>query len=150
MTLAESMMKIEVTRIDKSNSVLVTGGQSLGFKCCFRCKTTEGSAVFVPYSGRGHNLEVGHYISVETSQESISDFAILSADTPHQMTPLPTSGDYDVIGTVELNGDDEIFHIDVDDFSFTLGIKDTGGMKPLPGQRVRFTVHGLELYDEYF
>ena len=91
------------------------------------------------------SLCVGNQISVETGQESVSEFRILRADEPESIEPLPQPGDYKVVGVTVLDFDDTIFEIDTKEFHFALYDEETGGVVPKVGDKVSFVVHGLSL-----
>ena len=73
---------------------------------------------------------------------------MLTTPAEPKISPLPTPGAYSVVGRVELNGEDQVFYIDVDGLSFTLDRADTAGQIPRTGEWVSFNLHGLSLWDE--
>ena len=140
-------MRIKIVNIDCSK-VIQVGDTALGYKGEFTCPIVSGAAIFVPYSGREECLVPGVSLSVETSQEGVSNFRILSTHSEHSITPLDQAGDYCIIGTVSLNGDNEVFYIDVGDFNFIVDIDESEGIIPQKGDTVEFIIHGLSLWDE--
>ena len=141
-------MDIEIIDIEIDQAVTVNQSGTKGYKGHFRCSIVSGAAIFVPYTGAEMNLKLGNVISVETGQNSISDFKLLQGSQKPQISPLSVPGDYGIIGDVVLNTGDELFDIDVDDFSFVLDNDETMGIIPEVGQCVSFKLHGLSLWDE--
>lgn len=141
-------MNIEIININKENVVLIGGNQYLGYRGRFECPLVSGEAVIVPYSGREEKLAVGNVISVETDQETVSDFKVETAEVEPMIEALSTPGDYKVRGIVVLNSDNVVFDIEVGNFSFAVDNKDTGNLIPKVGDLVSFNIHGLSLWDE--
>ena len=140
-------MIIKIVNIDKSNEIIIDD-ISLGYKCEFTCSLVSGVAVVVPYENREDFLEPGAILSVETSQNEITNFAIVSDSIEHSITRLSQGHNFYVVGTVSLNGDNEVFWVDVGNFTFILDIEDTKGIKPKLGDSVEFCLNGLILWDE--
>lgn len=140
-------MGIEIVSLDRSKVILV-GDTALGYKGKFTCPIVSGAAILVSCTGREETLVLRASLSVETSQEGVTNFVILSNQSDHSIIPLDQAGDYRVIGTVSLNGDDEVFYIDVGDFTFIVDIDETEGIIPQKGDTVEFILHGLTLWDE--
>lgn len=96
----------------------------------------------------------GSQISVETSQNKVVDFHVLSNLNQlfiGRLTPLANSYDYEVVGRVAVLYDD-IFDVDVEPglCSFTVAFEEIGPTKVVKGDWVTFKVLGLELWDEHF
>ncbi len=140
-------MRIKIISIDRTNVIEVSDA-ALGYNVTFECPIVSGEAVLVPYSGREDSLIDGAVLSVETSQEAVTEFKILTNIIAHSIKPLSKSGDFFIVGSVDLNGDDEVFYIDAGGFSFMLDIDETKGIIPQKGDIVEFIVHGLVLWDE--
>ncbi|MDD4889614.1 MAG: hypothetical protein PHU85_06755 [Phycisphaerae bacterium] len=141
-------MRIEIVEIDRATPVLICGGVALGYRGHFRCPLTVGAAVIVPCSNREDALRPGARISVETDQESISEFRVLPSRSQPKMTPLANPGDYEIVGEVSAVFDDGVAHIEVEGFSFVLGSNDAAGAALRTGQCVGFKLHQLSLWDE--
>ena len=140
-------MKIKIEKIDRSD-VVVLSDRCRGYRGEFSCPMVRGWAILVPYSGGEEALAAGNHISVETGQQSISEFRILESSGTPTVSPLPSPGDYSVVGQVELDGGGQVFDVDVGGLLFTLDIEDTGGKVPRIGTWVSFHLHGLSLWDE--
>ena len=147
LTLSLQEMRIEIITIDRSE-VLQVGDTGLGYWGKFACTMVSGTAIIVPYSNREDSLVPGASLSVETSQEGVANFEILPYQRDHSIIPLEKAGDYRVIGTVDLSGDDEVFYIDAGGFTFTVDIDETKGIIPQKGDTVQFNLHSLTLWDE--
>ena len=138
-------MQIKIESIDRGNIVL-SGGYA-GYRGTFSCPIAVGPVVFIPSGGAESNLVAGNDICVESDQDSIRDFTVLTESSTFRLSPLPSLGDYDAIGQVEVNSEDEVFYIDIQGFSFILDVIDTEGLIPKSGDWVAFTISGLRLYD---
>jgi hypothetical protein len=141
-------MEIEIESIDREGVVTVGTNDILGYRGRFRSTLVSGAAIFVPYTGREDKLLGGNTISVETGQESVSDFMVVPSDVEPQIEALSKPGDYTIVGTTVLNTGDQVFDVEVGGFLFTADNEETGGIVPKVGQRVSFTIHGLSLWDE--
>lgn len=141
-------MVIEIVDINKSSTALVSNNKVLGYKCTFKCPIVSGQAVVVPYTNREDALVIGKKLSVETSQEAVYGFKVVSNGTPIKVRPLNEPGDYHIIGEIVLNTGNTVFDIEVDDFSFTIDIEESDGLIPNLGDKVSFKIHGLALWDE--
>lgn len=141
-------MIIEILQIDRRDVVPVAGGRALGYRGQFRSSLISGSAVLVPYTKGEQALLAGNCISVETSQESVSEFRFVSPELNPCIRAIDPPGDYAVVGTIILNTGDYCFDIEVEELTFALDDEDTNGRVPEIGQRVAFVVHGLSLWDE--
>lgn len=120
----------------------------MGYKVVFSCPMVSGGAVLVPYNGLEERLVPGVVLSVETSQEKVTDFKIVSDPRDETISKMDQHCDYKIVGTVCLNSEDEVFYIDVGDFTFTLDVEETGGIKPKKNDKVEFSIHCLTLWDE--
>ncbi len=143
-------MRVRITEIEGNQSV-VPGTTRTGFRGKFQCeldgKPFEGVAIFVPVPGFEHNLDVGNEIYVETSQESISDLAILSKPASPVITPLKEPGNYFIRAQVDSVHDYGVTIVKVGDCSFVIDVLDEHLEKMDPGAWVQFNLHGLGLYD---
>ena len=141
-------MNIEIESIDHNNVVMVRNDKVLGYQCRFRCPFVSGEAIIVPYEGRDDKLRVGNIISVETDQESVSEFKIADPDSNPAIKTASNPGDYKVVGKTVHNTGDEIFDIDVGDFSFVIDIEESKGIIPKIGDKVSFKIHRLSLWED--
>lgn len=140
-------MRVEIVSIDRTKTVLV-GDSALGYKVTFSCPLVSGTAILVPYTGLEDRLSPGVSLSVETSQEKVTNFKIVNDSIDELISNAAQDGDYQIVGTVGLNSEDEVFYIDVGDFKFILDVEETEGVKPKQGERVGFSIFGLILWDE--
>jgi hypothetical protein len=138
-------MKIEIVSLDRSEAVLVTS-QSLGYRGRFRCALGSGTALFVPYSNREDDLAQGAKLSVETMQESVSGFEIVSGKRAVALKELDRPGDFAVTGTVEIVWCEQVIHVDAGGLSFAVDTEESGDVLPRSGDRVSFVVQGLSLW----
>ena len=141
-------MIIEIESIDRSHAVRIGAIPILGYRGRFKSDLVSGAAILVPETGKEDRLVPASIISVETGQESVSDFKTVPSDIDSSMDALAEPGDYRVVGTVVFNAGDQIFEIDVGDCPFTLDVEETAGVIPIVGERVSFVVHGLSLWDD--
>ena len=140
-------MRIEIVDIDRSERILV-GESFLGYKVTFSCPLVSGAAVLVPYTGFEDKLTPGASLSVETSHEKVTNLNIINDSFNDSISKTAKEGNYQIVGTVGLNIEDEVFYIDVVDFTFILDVEETEGVKPKKSDRVQFLIHGLTLWDE--
>ena len=137
-------MNVEIVSLDRDEVVLVAQN-TLGYRGRFRCEVAAGTASIVPYSGREDSLVEGARVSVETGQESVSEFEIVPPERAPGMRELARPGDYAVTGTVGVVVA-EVIAIDVGGLSFAVDIEESGGVVPRSGERVSFLLHGLSLW----
>jgi hypothetical protein len=141
------IMNITIEKIDR-DKVIQVSENALGYVAEFTCPLVSGKAYIVPYGNKDEYLKPGISISVETSQEKVTQFKIESEFKEHSIKKLEKDFEYLITGTVVLNSDNEVFYIEAGDFTFALDIEETEGIIPYKGDYVSFTIHGLSLWDE--
>jgi hypothetical protein len=140
-------MIIEIVNVDRSKVILISQ-DTLGYQGSFRTDSLVGEAIFVPYERCEEKLYSGAKISVETSQESVSQFEVLQAASQCSIKAFATPCDYQVIAEVEMLWDDGLAMVRSCGFDFWLDTDDTQGIDIAVGQTVAFKLHQLSLYDE--
>lgn len=126
----------------------------LGYWINFRWASGEGYAFLFP--GSIENIATGKLISVETDQEQIRNFSIVSESDNYEaeFRSLDSQGDYHIVGEVDVihrnydSNDFEVAYISVEDWSFTITCDDINLEEIQVGDIVEFDLLGLELFDE--
>ncbi len=147
-------MQILVTAIDPTQQTRLGYTQLPSFMAKFEGAEFSGSAWFVPASGKADG-NAGQTLEVELSQERVTQVTLEDAkDFEPRVQNLSEPASYRVTGFVDfvtqLKDPIEacIVYISVGNANFTLTTSELGGIKPVQGGHLSFTVHGLSLWDE--
>jgi hypothetical protein len=150
-------MNIEPIEIfnNKTKSVGRLGDKDvLGYWTKFIWENGEGYAFLFP--GGRCNIQLNKITSVETGQQEIRNFGVVSDSTncDLEFRSLDTYGDYHIIGEIAIihrDWDDDSFevaYISVGDWSFVVTCDEIYSEEFKVGDIVQFDLLGLELFDE--
>ena len=146
-------MIITLEHIERSSPQALPNVSALGYRCRFTSESGSGQALFVSATP---DLEacLGKPLAVETMLSGLADFEALAAppDEPDGLAALPTPGDYRATGKVNAIVwlDDEmenaLIEAAVGECRFTFPSEAAGHADLDYGQWLRFTIHGLILW----
>ena len=145
-------MQILVRQIDLSTPQTISGS-SAAYWISFDCELAMGRALLVPAAG---GVQRGQSISVETDQETVSQFHVLATGEQQQarLLSLDEAGSYALTGKVATviapgaDGQPRILDIAVDACYFTLTEEEIREDSVSRGDWVKFVVHRMSLWDE--
>lgn len=140
-------MKVTVTGINTDEAVLVRGTSALGWPGTFGCPVVTGEAIFIPARGYEHDLRIGRELTVEASYNAIDNLEIVAGSEIESMQPLREPYSYKVCGSVTNATNAGNVSVVVRGFAFTLERGDLDGVAPSAGDKLRFELHGLTLWD---